>query len=355
MIWEKIRGHEVQTAMFRRAAGRGRLSHAYLFLGPEGVGKKRFAEALAQCLLCERFSEPELEACGECPSCRQMLAGTHPDFHPVGLPAGKSAVPLELFVGDDEHRGREGLCYELSLRPSSGRRRVAIIDDGDRLSQESANALLKTLEEPPAYSLLILIAPSGDGLLPTIRSRCQHVRFSPLPAQDTAELIVELGWTDDSDEAQTVAALSAGSLAVAQQLLHPELRALRDGLYDALSSDRFDSVGLADRMRAGLDELGGETPTQRRNADWLIHFTMEFYRTALRALSEGNSDTALPQVQRFVSRFDANSPDDLERIADLLERAELARRQLERHTPVALCLEGLFDDLGRIARGMRSG
>ncbi len=95
MIWEKIRAHDQQREMFRRAMRRRRLSHAYLFFGPEGVGKKLFARALAQCLFCSRFDDAELEACGECSACRQMAAGTHSELLEVGCPEGKSELQPE--------------------------------------------------------------------------------------------------------------------------------------------------------------------------------------------------------------------------------------------------------------------
>ncbi|HUG91942.1 MAG TPA: hypothetical protein VML55_13975, partial [Planctomycetaceae bacterium] len=98
--------------MFRRALSRGRFSHAYLFAGPEGAGKRLFARTLAQCLFCQADQRAQaLEACGTCSACRQMQAGTHPDYLAVGCPDGKSALPIELFVGPPERRGREGLCH----------------------------------------------------------------------------------------------------------------------------------------------------------------------------------------------------------------------------------------------------
>src|SRR5690606_25957369 len=97
-IWNRIRGHEAQVEMFRRSIGRGRLAHAYLFVGPDGIGKRRFARMFAQCLFCERRRAEDLDACGECSSCKQMQAGTHPDYLAVGRPEGKSVVPIELFA-----------------------------------------------------------------------------------------------------------------------------------------------------------------------------------------------------------------------------------------------------------------
>ena len=101
-----------------------------------------------------------LDACGHCPACLQAAAGSHPDLETVAKPPDKSFLPLELLIGDKEHRMREGLCYRLSLRPLLGGRKIAVIDDADYLNAEGANSLLKTLEEPPPGSLLILIGTS---------------------------------------------------------------------------------------------------------------------------------------------------------------------------------------------------
>ncbi len=198
MIWEKIIGQSEAIDVLHRSAASGRLAHALLFVGPPGVGKGLAARTLATALLCERVPESELDACGECPSCRMMQAGTHPDFLSVACPEGKSELPIELLVGSRENRGGEGLCHDLSLRPMAGRRRVALIDDADRMSNESANALLKTLEEPPPYAVIVLIAADSSKILPTIRSRCQTVRFGPLDPSQVARLVTELEWAGRS-------------------------------------------------------------------------------------------------------------------------------------------------------------
>ena len=112
MIWESLKGHRRTVDLFRRAMRRQRGAHAYLLIGPEGVGKRRFATGLAQCLFCERTSDAELEACGECAACRQVQAGTHPDLLAVSCPEGKRELPISLMIGDRDKRGKEGLCHE---------------------------------------------------------------------------------------------------------------------------------------------------------------------------------------------------------------------------------------------------
>src|SRR5579872_3481901 len=161
MSWETLLGHTREIEKLRHSAASGRLAHAYAFTGPAGIGKKRFALELARCLLCDNHTDAELEACGTCASCQQVAAGTHPDLLAVSLPEGKSELPIRLFIGEKEMRGKEGLCHDLSLKPMSARRRVALIDDAEWMSDEAANPLLKTLEEPPPHSVLILIATSS--------------------------------------------------------------------------------------------------------------------------------------------------------------------------------------------------
>ena len=320
MIWEKIRGHADQVAMFRRSLARGRLSHAYLFVGPDGVGKRSFAGALAQCLFCERFADTELEACGECAACRQMSAGTHPDFVTVGCPPGKRELPIELIAGERESRGREGLCHELALRPMNSARKIAVLDDADLLNPASGNALLKTLEEPPDYALLILISSNPDGLLPTIRSRCQQVRFAALSATDVAELLLEQELVQERAEAELTAALSEGSLATAGRLLAPGLRELRTSLFESLAENRFDAVRTSKRILAELDEIGGEKHDRRVQAGWVVRYCIEFFRRVLLALSVDDEEGVPEPVLRFASRLDRGSADDLDRVAAVFDR-----------------------------------
>jgi len=149
MAWQGIEGHDAVAARFAGAFDRGRIAGSYLFVGPPGVGKGSFALALARALVC-REPRPGLVACGECSSCVQALAGSHPDIDVVRKPEDRATIPLELLIGDAEHRMREGLCWRLLLRPAAGRRKVAVILDADHFSEEAANCLLKTLEEPPA-------------------------------------------------------------------------------------------------------------------------------------------------------------------------------------------------------------
>jgi len=345
VIWEKIVGQDQAVDYLRRSAASNRLAHALLFVGPPGVGKRLVAQSLALTLFCERFPETALEACGECRSCRMMLAATHPDYLTLACPEGKSELPIELLVGSRENRGREGLCHDLALRPMAARRRVAVIDDADRMSTECANALLKTLEEPPSYAVIILIAADSAAVLPTIRSRCQMVRFAPLETALVAQLVTELEWAQSPDEAQAAARLSGGSLVVAQQVLDPELRAVRSALFEELSRNNFRPQTLAQIVLGALDRLGGETQKQRNHSQWIVRFIVDFYEQALRDWCTAGRT---PESQEPIRPSLSPDAEMAEIIGDALDRCVDAETQLGENVSIPLCLETLMGDLATI-------
>ncbi|MBS0204227.1 MAG: DNA polymerase III subunit delta' [Planctomycetes bacterium] len=350
-VWTGLRGHAVQREMFRRAVSRGRLSQSYLFVGPDGIGKQLFARRLANCLLCREPGD-ELEACGECASCRPFHAGNHPDFLFVDRPEGKRELPIDLIAGSPERRGQEGLCHDLSLRPLEGSRKIAIVNDADTMTEPGANAFLKTLEEPPERAMLLLVASNLDAVMPTIRSRCQLVRFSALSTTDVEELLIELGLVPSSEEARFAAALSEGSLTIARQLLRPELRELRTTLYTALSQGNFSGLSLAKSLLEVIDSISADTPEQRVHANWLIRFAVEYYRSALRGLSQHDRETdfgAIPMAQSWAGTL-TNRAEPLELIGTLIERAIEGANHIEQNVPVPLALEAMLDDLARMSR-----
>jgi len=179
MPFDSIIGQERPKRFLQAALRSERLAHALLFHGEERIGKLLTARVLAQAVNCEAIPPPDPpDACGACRSCHQIETGAHPDVTILTATSGKGET--------DQTREIES---RFIYRPLIGRRKIVILDNADLLRREAANALLKTIEEPPPDSLIILVSSRPEALLPTIRSRCQEIRFAPL-ALDQVEAAV---------------------------------------------------------------------------------------------------------------------------------------------------------------------
>jgi DNA polymerase-3 subunit delta' len=348
MTWHGILEHDAIVDQFRRALARGRLASTFLFVGPEGVGKRMFALKLAQSLLCERVPEAQLDPCEACPACLQVLAGTHPDLELVARPEGRSGLLVEQFIGTLEKRGQEGMCHNLARRPMMGTRRVAIIDDADTLEGEAANCLLKLLEEPPPRSVLILIGTSPQMQLPTIRSRCQIVRFAPLRREAVAELLLKHGLAADGPEAERLARYAEGSLTRAAELADSALWDFRRKLLEGLAAPTVASVRLAQQVTAFVDEAGTEAPPRRARARQVIGFAAEFYRQLARSLS-GASAADDDELRAYVHRAAAAWPGDAETAADCAARCLEALEHVDRNANLSNVLDCWIDEVARPA------
>jgi DNA polymerase-3 subunit delta' len=214
MGFAAIIGQAHQLEILRLALRSERLHHAYLFVGPDGVGKRTVALALAMALHCK---EEDDDFCGRCAECACIMGGNHPDVTLIECGAEKKEISI---------RQVRELEKALRFRSFSGGRKVAIINPATLLNQAAQNALLKTLEEPPSGSLLILLATNSGPLLPTLRSRCLRLNFGPLPREGVARFLVEQKRIDAA-EAALLAALGMGSLGAALEIDQEELRRRR--------------------------------------------------------------------------------------------------------------------------------
>ncbi|MEC8555885.1 MAG: DNA polymerase III subunit delta' [Planctomycetota bacterium] len=298
MQWQDLLGHDQQQGWFRNAMTNGRLASSFLFVGPEGIGKRAFARLLAKSLLCRSTMANELTCCGVCEDCVQVDASTHPDLVQVFKPAEKAVIPVDLLIGEREKRMREGLCYDISLKPFAGRRKVAILDDADFLNAEGANCLLKTLEEPPADSLFILIGTSLQRQLPTIRSRCQAILFRPLSQSDLESLLPRLpipGNEDDAclspESAAAVAPQAEGSLTKAWVIADEELQQFRGKLHGYLGAQRLPIGELAKEWISLVDAAGKESRTKRDRMKILFQLAADFYRRD--SIQDGQMDSEM--------------------------------------------------------------
>lgn len=271
MRFADIQHQERAHAVIRRGLASKRVHHAFLFTGPEGVGKEMTAAALANTLLCEDDARhSDAEPCMDCIGCRLFAAQTHPDFHLIhrGLhkhhPDRTVRTSRGLYLVVDVIR--HFLIEPANTTPNRGRRRVFIIRDAERMNEGAQNALLKTLEEPPASVCLILVTTSADRLLPTIRSRCQQVRFDLLPRGFVERSLRERCGLD-AGEARALARLSGGELGTAMYWQRIELLAALPPLVELLQPNRLNDpeafgkqiVELATQLAQRAGQIGGDS------------------------------------------------------------------------------------------------
>jgi len=237
MSLPNVRGHDDTWAHLTARLDADRLAHALLFLGPIGIGKALVAQRLAARLAC---TVGAAAPCGACSGCRQVLAGSHPDLLMIGAPGRGRKETRKKEIGIDQARE---LKHFIQLRPVAAARKIAIIDDADRLSLAAQNALLKTLEEPPGQALLVLITASPGALLSTVRSRCQRIAFRPLSPELVQVLLREHNVTDEA--AARLAAVADGSpgrALVLRATWQDDEHDAVSGALAALNSGRYASV-----------------------------------------------------------------------------------------------------------------
>lgn len=329
LFFREILGQERALGYLKMALKQGRLAHAYLFLGPEGVGRAATALALAGVLNCAAPT-PEGEACGECPSCRRLKAGTHPDFHLI-RPTSESRQPQIKIEQIREFRKLT------AYPPLGGGWRVAVIKPAAAMRVEAANALLKTLEEPPKQHLIILTAAQEGDLFPTLVSRCQKLAFAPLPAALIQGELEKRG--QPPAQAALVAALSGGSLGKA--LAH-DLEPLLSQRDQVLADLR----GLGEQGDAGVLDWAQRLAKNVPEADAFLLLAELWYRDLL-LLNTGARPETLAHRDRQAELTEALPASPPGRCFAKLAALAQAQRQLAANLNPELTLDILGFRLAR--------
>ena len=221
MAFEEIYGHAKAIAILRNAIANNRIAHAYLFYGTAGVGKRTAASLFAKAVNCEADSPP----CSACASCRKAERQNHPDI--ITIAAEGQFIKIGAI---------KELQEQMKFRPREGLRRAVVIAEADRMNAAAGNALLKTLEEPSAGNILLLTTSRPHALPMTILSRCQHLRFTPLPREEVARYLREKE-SLDGDAAAVLAASSGGSIGRALEMMRDDWLSVRNGIIEYLSED----------------------------------------------------------------------------------------------------------------------
>jgi DNA polymerase-3 subunit delta' len=316
--FKDILGHDRIIEVLRRSLQSGKIAHSYLFEGVPGSGRKKTALTLIQGLFCTVLPD---DACGECPSCRKIDGGNHPDIHLIAPLPDKRDISIEQL--------RE-MQHILSLRPYEAPRKACIIDPAERMSVSAANSLLKTLEEPPGNALIILLTENAGMLLPTVRSRCQLVRFAPLSSEHVQSLLERDGMAPEA--AALVAPMSGGSLQRALELDNEALVARREAVLSRV--ERLDIHKIATVFDAA-EELSGN----REATIELLDMLLSFYRDAVH-LGTGSRDIVNRSIRPAIESIAARR--SFPRNLEVLERIYETRRAVQRNANPKLALDHLF-------------
>ena len=336
---DHIFGQDRALETIRRAYAADRLPHGLVFAGPAGVGKATTARALAAAFLCEK-PKGDLP-CGRCESCRVFDAGNHPDYHViyrqlVRLEKEKAKardLPVDVV--------RDFLVAPAGRMPGLNRGKVFVVEEAETMNPQAQNALLKTLEEPYGRTLIVLLTDQPDALLPTVRSRCQVVRFAPLPEPLVRKELEKRGV--DKAAAEQGARLAAGSLGVA-------LRWVEDGVVAAAG----ELAGQMDRFAAGRpgDDLAAWL---KRAAEGYADKQLERDKLASKdaATREGLAlylRVAAEHVRRGMAGTD--DPDALDRACSTIDAIARTERYIDDNVTVAVALQQLAATLESAARAV---
>jgi DNA polymerase-3 subunit delta' len=334
--WHDIRGQERPLDILQRALDTGRVHHAYLFTGLEGVGKFMAAHVFSTIVNCLERPEGEFrDACGTCSACRKMMKKQHPDL---------------LIIEPDGTRIKIDQIREVqkasTKAPYEGRYRMVIINDAHTMTEQAANALLKTLEEPASRMRLILVTNQPQRLLDTIISRCQILRFGALDTDDVVELLDELTQQSDAFEEpveprllEIAAGYGEGSVGRSFDVLESGMLEAREELVQRVTS-------LPDQRPVPLLDLADELSSSRDELLQKLDVLKLFFRDVMMFQATASTDRL---VNRDLAEQVREYAGDVRRgaVLDLLDEIREAQQKLDRNVHSQLIAENLLERFRR--------
>lgn len=333
-----VAGQETAKRILRLAFARQKTSHAYLFQGPFGVGKKTAARAFAAFLNCH--VQGRNDSCGQCPACRKMVSGNYSDFMEIAPEAGKAQISIDQV--------RE-LKKSLSYPPVEAGYRVVMAPDIHQtmIRKEVANSLLKTLEEPPVKTVFVLTAVEAAGILPTIVSRCQVIPFYPLPYALVSAALSGEGLPTDA--AYAMASIAEGSIGRARDLARTDLLELRRAIVEGLLALSQTQAGAVE----GVFSLAEKAAQHKEELVDLLEL-LKLWVKDLMILGVGGTEEYLVNHDLRHTLAPAAGRWSVEQLSDRLGLIGQAERQLRHNCNRAFVCEVLFwafigNDTGRQA------
>lgn len=320
--FSEIIGHEQIIGHLQNAIRTGKISHAYILDGEEGAGKSLLARAFAQTLQCE---QKKADACGECRSCRQAAGENQPDIIRVSHEKPNS-------IGVDEIR--EQLCQDMQIRPYSSPYKIYLVDEAEKMTVQAQNALLKTIEEPPSYAVLILITANPDAFLPTILSRCVQLKLKPLRDSIIRDFLTD-NLSVPEIKADVYAAFARGNLGRAKKMAESEdFQHLYDELLYLLKNIRDMDISM---LLSSIKKMKDE------DADLFecLDFMQVWYRDVLmfKVTKDANLLIFKDEYSAINELSQKTGYDGFENILQAIDKAKV---RLEANVNMELALELMF-------------
>jgi len=326
VAFKDIVGNKGTKRILHLALERGRAPNSLVFAGPDGVGKSVMALTLAKALNCARLTT---DSCDACPSCLAIEAGNHPDVMTLSAEAQKLKVEQTELV--------KQMAY---LRPMTGKRRVFIIDDAKDMTPEAANSLLKVLEEPPAFTHIILLTDSPHLLLPTIRSRCRILSFALIGREEVEASFLARDFS--REQARVLALVVGGNLDRARELEWDEVRALKDEAWDL-----FEALVSTDRSSRFLERFGTMPKAVLEEFAGVLEILSSFVRDILLVRLGGAPDMLLnPDLEDRLRA--AASSWSVPQVLGVLEELDFVLTQLAGNLNKGLLATTFFSNFGEL-------
>lgn len=304
--FSEIIGHEQIIGHLQNAIRTGKISHAYILDGEEGAGKSLLARAFAQTLQCE---QKKVDACGECRSCRQAAGENQPDIIRVSHEKPNS-------IGVDEIR--EQLCQDMQIRPYSSPYKIYLVDEAEKMTVQAQNALLKTIEEPPSYGVILLLTTNSDGFLPTILSRCVTLKLRPVSDAQVRSYLMEQLQIPDY-QADVCAAFARGNIGKAKRLAQSEhFGELKDhAIHLVRHMEDMEIYEITDAVRRVSD--------YKADISDYLDLLVLWYRDVLLFKATRQVDTLVfaEEINYISAQASKSSYEGLERIIEALDKAKV--------------------------------
>ena len=319
-------GHQQPIAFLQSAVTHERLAHAYLFHGENAIGKRLTAFRFAQALNCEQPPETDsFDSCGSCRSCRQIEALTYPDFFVIEPDPEQATRQIKIEqVREIEHH--------IMYRPLIGERKICLLNDADRMTIGAANALLKTLEEPPAHSLFLMISSRPAALPATIRSRCQTLRFTT-PTRTQVEAALILKREIPPPDARFLAIISEGRIGEALTADVKDTQARQQELVDLVRPQSLQSIGSI----LSSAEAIAKADRAQDVLSWLARWIRD-----LVFIQVGGDRDQLLYLDNLTTLETYAKQADVDMLLDLLTTIERTEQQATRHLNLHMALETIL-------------